>query len=262
MLNDKFNRIHPSAQLGANVTVESFTTIYENVEIGENTWIGPNVVIFPDTKIGKNCTIYPGAVLGAVSQDLKYKGEKASVEIGDNTVIRECVTIHKATADKLVTRVGDHCLLMAYTHVAHDVQIGNHCIIANGAGIAGHVEIGDYVTIEGMVGIQQFVKIGDYAFIGACSNLRKDVPPFIRASRTKEEFCVFIGVNTIGLKRRGFADTAIQQIEQMYKILYIHNKNFSLGQEEIEKNITDSIYKQQILDFIRNAKSGIVKGII
>jgi UDP-N-acetylglucosamine acyltransferase len=200
--------------------------------------------------------------LGAVSQDLKYKGEKAFVEIGDDTVFRECVTVHKATADKVVTRIGKNCLIMAESHVAHDVQIGNHCIIANSAAIAGHVVIGDYVTIEGMVAIQQFVKIGDYSFIGGCSVIRKDIPPYIRASRTKTEFCVYIGVNTIGLKRRGFSEEEIVLIEKMYKILYIHHKNFTNSKKEIEETIQDSKYKDEVLNFIEHSASGIIKGLV
>jgi UDP-N-acetylglucosamine acyltransferase len=261
-------KIHPlayvdsKAKLGENVVVEPFTTIYGDVEIGDNTWIGPNATIFSDTKIGSNCKVFPGAVLGAVSQDLKYKGEKTFVEIGNNTAIRECVTIHKATSDKWVTKVGGNCLIMAYAHLAHDVWVGDHCIIANSAGIAGHVQIEDYVTIEGMVGIQQFVKVGAYSFIAATSAIRKDVPPYVRASRFGEDPCVFVGVNTIGLRRKGFDDEAVKNIEDIYRILYVKNKNFSRGIKEVLDTLPHSAYRDIILNFIKESEVGVIRGLI
>jgi len=159
-------------------------------------------------------------------------------------------------------RVGFSIIDAAECVIEDDVQIGHHCIIANSAGIAGHVEIGNYVTIEGMVGIQQFVKIGNYAFVGGDSTVRKDIPPYIRASRTKDEFCAYIGVNTIGLNRRGFQDKEIEKIEEIYKVLYIRNKNFTKGQKEIEETLEPSNYRTEILEFIQSSKSGIIKGMI
>jgi UDP-N-acetylglucosamine acyltransferase len=165
--------IHPDAKIGNNVTIEPFTSIYGDVEIGDGTWIGPNVTIFDGARIGTNCKIYPGAVISAVSQDLKYNGEYTTTHIGNNTTIRECVTIHKGTADRYKTVVGSNCLLMAYVHVAHDCIIGDNVIIANSTQLAGHVTIDDWVVIEGMVGIQQFVHIGAHAFIAGSSNVTK-----------------------------------------------------------------------------------------
>ena len=180
---NQLSYIHPDAKLGANVTVEPFSTVYENVEIGEGTWIGPNVTIFPGARIGKNCRIFPGAVIAAIPQDLKFSGEETTVEIGDNTTIRECVTVNRGTTDKMKTAIGSNCLLMAYVHVAHDCIIGNNVIIANSVNLAGHVTIEDYAILEGLVAVQQFVTIGAHTFITGGSLVRKNVPPFTKAAR-------------------------------------------------------------------------------
>ena len=256
MSNQVLNNIHPEAKVGEGVVVESFSTIYEDVEIGEGTWIGPNVTIFPGARIGKNCKIFPGAVIAAVPQDLKFAGEYTTVEIGDNTVIRECVTVHRATADKLVTKVGSNCLLMAYVHIAHDVQVGDNVIIANGTGIAGHVIIEDDVIIEGMVGVQQFVRIGAHSFIGGSSNVRKNVPPYIKAAR---EPLSYVGVNSIGLRRRGYTDDEVKLIENIYRTLYVYNQNISNAVEEIKDQYEESPLREQILSFIEVSSKGIIK---
>ena len=256
MSSQVLNNIHPEAKIGEGVIVESFSTVYEDVEIGEGTWIGPNVTIFPGARIGKNCKIFPGAVIAAVPQDLKFSGEYTTVEIGDNTVVRECVTIHRATADKLVTKVGSNCLLMAYVHIAHDVHVGNNVIIANGTGIAGHVIIEDNVIIEGMVGVQQFVRIGAHSFIGGSSNVRKNVPPYIKAAR---EPLSYVGVNSIGLRRRGYSDDEVKLIENIYRTLYVYNQNISSAVEEIKEQYEDSPLRKQILSFIEVSSKGIIK---
>lgn len=249
--------IHPEAKIGENVTIESFTTIHKDVEIGDGTWIGPNVTIFEGAKIGKNCKIFPGAVISAIPQDLKFNGEVTTVEIGDNTIIRECVTINKGTNDKLKTTIGNNCLLMAYVHVAHDCSIGNNCILANCVNLAGHVEIEDYVIIEGVVGVQQFVKIGRHSFIAAGSNVRKNVPPYVKAAR---EPLSYAGVNSIGLRRRGIPTESILQIEDIYRSIYVKGLNVSNAVRVIEQEAPQSEEKEIILNFIEESTKGIIRG--
>lgn len=250
--------IHPKAKIGKNVTIGPFVTIYEDVEIGDDTFIHPNAIIYPDTIIGSGCKIFPGAIIGIVNQDLKYKGEKSNTVIGNNTVIREYATIHKGTADRMTTKVGDNCLIMAYTHLGHDCLVGNNVIIANNGSLAGHITIEDFAIIEGVVAAQQFVNIGAHSFIAGASLVRKSVPPYIRVAR---EPLQFIGVNTIGLARRGFDKEVIKQIEDIYRIIFVRGHNITNALEIVESEIPDSKYRKEILDFIRNQKDGIVKGI-
>ena len=250
--------IHPDAKIGKNVIIEPFSTVYENVEIGDGTWIAPNVTIFQGARIGKNCRIFPGAVISAIPQDLKFKGENTTAEIGDNTTIRECVTINRGTANKMKTAIGSNCLLMAYVHVAHDCIIGNNVIIANSVNLAGHVEIEDYSILEGLVAIQQFVKIGAHAFITGGSLVRKNVPPFTKAAR---EPLQYIGINSVGLRRRGFSNERILEIEDIYRTLYIKGHNVTNALAIIEQEAPVSTEKEQILDFIRESKDGIMRGI-
>ena len=249
--------IHPDAKIGKNVTIEPCACIYGDVEIGDDTWIGPNVTIFDGARIGSGCKIFPGAVISAVSQDLKYKGEYTTTHIGNNTTIRECVTVHKGTADRLKTVVGDNCLLMAYVHVAHDCLIGNNVIIANSTQLAGHITIGDHVIIEGMVGTQQFVRIGDHAFIAGGSMVRKNVPPFVKAAR---EPLSYVGVNAIGLRRRGFTDEQVMNVEDTYRIIYVQNNNTTKAIEIAEKELASSSEKSKIIEFIQGSEKGIMRG--
>jgi UDP-N-acetylglucosamine acyltransferase len=216
--------ISSKATIGQNVRVDPFSMIHENVIIGSNTRIHANVSIYPGTVIGENCEIFPGAVIGVVPQDLKFDGEETSVIIGDNTIIRECVTIHRGTKDKWKTSIGNNCLLMTYVHVAHDCQIGNNVILASYTGLSGHVIIDDYAILEGKVAAQQFAHIGTHAFIGGASLIRKDVPPFIKAAR---EPLTFAGVNSVGLRRRGYTDETVREIEDIYRILYVQNSNIT-----------------------------------
>jgi UDP-N-acetylglucosamine acyltransferase len=250
--------IHPDAKIGNNVTIEPFTTIYGDVEIGDNTWIGPNVTIFDGARIGSNCKIFPGAVISAVSQDLKYNGEYTTTHIGNNTTIRECVTVHKGTADRKKTVVGDNCLLMAYVHVAHDCIIGNNVIIANSTQLAGHITIGDWVVIEGMVGTQQFVHIGDHAFVAGGSMVRKNVPPFVKAAR---EPLSYVGVNSIGLRRRGYTDEQVKNIEDTFRVIYVQNNNMSKAITIVNEELPASDEKTKIVDFIENSAKGIMRGL-
>lgn len=251
--------ISKKAQLGVNVRVENFSTIYEDVVIGDGTIIHPNVTIYPGTRIGKNCEIFPGAVIGVTPQDLKFEGEYTTVEIGDNTVIRECVTIHRGTKDKWKTSVGSNCLLMTYVHVAHDCQIGNNVILASYVGLSGHVIIDDYAILEGKVGTQQFVRIGAHSFIAGGSLVRKNIPPFIKAAR---EPLVFAGVNSIGLRRRGYSDIEVKEIEDIYRLLYVQNQNITNGINAIQELIPESGHKREILDFIADSDKGIIRGML
>jgi UDP-N-acetylglucosamine acyltransferase len=252
-------QIHPKAKLGTNVHVGPFTIIHEDVEIGDGTHIESNVTIYQGARIGKNCTIYPGAVISAIPQDLKFKGEYTTTEVGDNTVIRECVTIHRGTTDKMKTVVGSNCLLMCYVHIAHDCIVGNNVIIANYSGIAGHCVIEDWVVIEGMCGLQQFIHVGEHSFIAGMSQVRKDVPPFVRVAR---EPLTFAGVNAIGLRRRGTTDETVKIIEDIYRNLFILNNSIPSGVAVIEKEIPECEEKRKVLDFIKKSERGIIKGPI
>lgn len=250
--------VHPKARIGKNVTIEAFATVYEDVEIGDDTYIHPNAVIYPDTIIGKGCKIFPGAVIGIVNQDLKYKGEKSNTVIGNNTVIREYVTIHKGTADRMTTKVGDNCLIMCYTHLGHDCVVGNNVIIANNGSLAGHITVEDFVVIEGVVAAQQFVRIGAHSFVAGASLVRKSIPPYVRVAR---EPLQFIGVNTIGLNRRGFDKEVIKQIEDIYRIIFVRGHNLSNALEIVENEMPDTAIRRQIVEFIKSQKEGIIKGI-
>lgn len=249
--------IDPKAKIGANVFIGPFTTIAADVEIGDGTWIGPNVTIMDGARIGKNCRIFPGAVISAIPQDLKFEGETTTTEIGDNTTIRECCTLNRGTKDRMKTKVGSNCLLMAYVHVAHDAFIGDNCIIANSANIAGHVDIEDWVVIEGVVAIQQFVRVGQHAFVAGGSLVRKNIPPYVKAAR---EPLSFVGVNTIGLRRRGFSNESVAAIEDVYRTIYIHNSNISRALHAAELELPQTDEKKNILDFIQASDKGIIRG--
>ena len=250
--------ISPDSKIGKGTIVAPFATIYEDVIIGENCNIGPNTVIYPGTRIGNNVQIYPGAIIGPPSQDLKYKGEYTTTEIGDNTVIREYVTIHKGTTDRMKTVVVKNCLLMAMVHIAHDCLIGDHVIIANNGALSGHVTVGEYAIIEGMVGVQQFIHIGQHAFIGGGSLVRKNVPPFVKAAR---EPISYIGVNTVGLRRRGYSDHQVSLIEDIYRVIYVQNSNLSVALNIVNLELPASAEKDIIVEFIRNSTKGIMRGI-
>ncbi len=256
----KLANINTEAKIANNVTIQSFTTIFEDVVIGEGTVIGPNVTIYPGSRIGKNCQIFPGAVIGAVPQDLKYHGEYTTTEIGDNTVIRECVTIHRGTNDRNKTKVGKNCLLMCYVHIAHDCFLGDNVIIANNTNLAGHVTVDNWAIIEGMVGVQQFVNIGEHAFVAGMTSVRKDVPPFIRVAR---EPLSYAGVNSIGLRRRGMEDKTIKLIEDLYRIVFVLNNSVSKGIKQVDKELdTTEDIVIKVTDFIKKSEKGIIKGLI
>lgn len=248
--------ISPEAVLGNNVKVDPFAVIHEDVRIGEGTHIMSGAVIMSGTTIGKNCLIFPGAVLGAIPQDLKFIGEKTTVEIGDNTTIRECVTINRGTQDKWKTVIGSNCLLMAYSHVAHDCILGDYVILSNSVQLAGHVEVGDWAIIGGMAGAPQFSRIGAHCYVFGHTVINKDVPPFMKAGRSPISYA---GVNSVGLQRRGFSSDAINQILEIYRNLYNKGFNTSQALEYIEKDLPDSPERNMILTFIKESKRGIVK---
>ena len=249
--------IHPAAKIHPSVVIEPFTTIAQNVEIGEGTWIGSNVTIMEGARIGKNCRIFPGAVISAIPQDLKFQGEETVAIIGDNTTLRECVTVNRGTASKGKTVVGSNCLLMAYCHVAHDAVIGNNVIISNATQIAGEVVVDDYAVIGGGTMIHQFCHIGCHVMIQGGALIGKDVPPYVKAGR---EPLVYSGVNSIGLHRRNFTNEQINDIQNFYRFLYLSKYNVSEALDHIEAELPQTSERDEIIAFIRNSKRGIIRG--
>jgi UDP-N-acetylglucosamine acyltransferase len=256
-MNQPLAYVHPQAKVARNVVIEPFTTIHNNVTIGSGTWIGSNVTIMEGARIGKNCRIFPGAVISAIPQDLKFDDEETTVEIGDNVTIRECVTINRGTSDRMKTVIGNDCLIMAYCHIAHDCNVSDGCIFSNNSTLAGHVNVGPNVVMAGMVAVHQFVSIGHHSFVTGGALVRKDVPPFVKAAR---EPLSYVGVNSVGLRRRGFAPDKIKEIQQIYRILYQKNYNNTQALQIIEAEMEATHERDEILEFIRSSKRGIMKG--
>jgi UDP-N-acetylglucosamine acyltransferase len=253
------NYVHTEAIIGTNTILEPFCYIDKDVKIGNNCWIGNNVTIYSGARIGDNVKIFPGAVISSIPQDLKFSGEETTVEIGNNTTIREYVTISRGTEDKMTTSIGENSLIMAYSHIAHDCIIGNNCVIVNGVQIAGHVNVSDYAIIGGGTLVHQFVKIGEHSMIAGGSLIRKDVPPFCKAGK---EPLSYRGVNSIGLKRRDFSSDQINLIQNIYRILYLEGRNNSQAIEKIKTDISNSDEKEAVLKFIKNSERGIIKGLL
>lgn len=251
--------VHPGAKIAQNVGIEPFVSIHNNVEIGEGTWIGPHVTIMEGARIGRNCKIFPGSVISAIPQDMKYAGEESLVIIGDNVTIREYCTINKGTADRMKTSIGDNVLIMAYVHIAHDCHIGKHAILANATTLGGHVTIGDYAILGGHTAVHQFVNIGEHTMISGGSLARKDIPPYAKAAR---EPLSYVGINSIGLRRRGFSAEKINEIQDIYRILYIRGYNTTQALSLIEIEFPATYERDVILDFIRNSDRGIMRGFI
>ena len=251
-----FTSIHPDALLADDVQVDPFTMIHKNVQIGAGSWIGSNVTIMEGARIGKNCRIFPGAVIAADPQDLKFDGEQTTVEIGDNTTIREFVTVHRGTRDRWKTKVGSNCMILAYSHIAHDCIIGDNCILSNNSQVAGHVVLGDWVILGGMCAIHQFVKVGSHVFIGGGSLVGKDIPPYIKAARLPLSYA---GVNSVGLKRRGFTIDKINHILDIYRVIYNKGMNTSQALEFLEEEFPASDERDEIIGFIRDSGRGIIK---
>ena len=258
MIQENMSFVHPDAKIGKNVRIDAFAYVADNVHIGEGTWIGPNATVLSGARIGKHCQIFPGAVISGIPQDLKFEGEETTAEIGAYTTVRECVTINRGTSFRGKTKVGSNCLLMAYAHVAHDCTLGDHVILANSVNLAGHVVVEDFAILEGTVAVQQFVKIGGHAFVTGGSMVRKNVPPYVKAGR---EPLSFVGVNTIGLHRRGYDLSTIQQIEDIYRLLYVRGYNTTKAVKIIQEEIEESREKNYILDFIKGSTKGIMRGL-
>lgn len=256
-MNQPLAYIHPSAKIADTVVIEPFTTIHKNVEIGEGTWIGSNVTIMQGARIGKNCRIFLGAVISAIPQDLKFEGEDSLAVIGDGTTIRECVTINRGTKESGKTVVGNNCLIMAYAHVAHDCVIKDHAIIVNGVALAGHVEVGEYAILGGLCAVHQFIKIGKHAMVGGGSLVRKDVPPYVKAAK---EPISYMGVNSIGLRRRGISNEKIVEIQNIYRIIFQKHYNTTQALEIIETEVAPTDERDEIIEFLRNSQRGIMKG--
>ena len=249
--------VHPEAKIGNNVIIEPYATVQKDVVIDDNSWIGPTAIIWDGARLGKNVKVYPGASVSSVPQDLKFAGEKTETFIGDNTVIREAVTISRGTTDKFKTVIGKNCLLMAYVHVAHDCIIGNNCVLVNTVQVAGHVTIEDWAIIGGASALHQFVKVGAHVMLSGGSLVRKDVPPFTKAAR---EPLAYAGVNTIGLRRRGFTSEKILEIQEIYRYMFLKGTNNTKAIEMVEREVPQSQERDYILDFIRTSERGIMKG--
>lgn len=248
--------ISPEAIIGKNVKVDPFAVIHEGVTIGDETHVMSNAVIMTGTIIGKKCIVFPGAVIGAIPQDLKFVGEETTVEIGDNTTIRECVTISRGTKDRWKTVIGKNCLIMAYAHIAHDCILRNNVILANTVQLAGHVEVGDYAIIGGLSGAAQYTRIGAHTYIAGNTDINKDVPPFIKAGRTPLSY---VGINSVGMQRRGFTGNTINEVLEIYRNIYNKGLNISQALEFVEQQLPDSSEKNSIVCFIKKSKKGIVK---
>ncbi|MDC7998271.1 acyl-ACP--UDP-N-acetylglucosamine O-acyltransferase [Gilvibacter sediminis] len=256
-MNQPLAYVHPGAKIAKNVVIEPFTTIHNNVVIGEGTWIGSNVTIMEGARIGKNCNIFPGAVISAIPQDLKFNDEDTIVEIGDGTTLREYVTVNRGTEDRGKTVIGKNCWIMAYCHIAHDCIVGDNCIFSNNSTLAGHITVGDHVVLAGMTAIQQFCTIGNHAFVTGGSLVRKDVPPYVKAAR---EPLSYVGINSVGLRRRGFSTEKIREVQNIYRILYQKNLNNTQAVAIIEAEMEATPERDEVLEFIKRSKRGIMKG--
>lgn len=253
------NSIHPGAKIGNNVKIGNFTTIHDDVVIGDNCEIDCNVNIYPGARIGEGVKIFPGVTVAAIPQDLKFRGEETFAYVGNGSVLRECATVHRGTASKGKTVVGENCLLMAYVHIAHDCVIGNQVIISNAAQMAGEVVVDDCAVIGGGSLIHQFCHIGRNVMLQGGALVNKDIPPFIKAAR---EPISFVGLNSIGLQRRGFKPEEIQQIADIYRILYMSDLNVTNALRTIRENCPPSRFRDEIVNFVENSNRGVVRSAI
>ncbi len=251
--------IHPDAVIGKNLEIGNFTTICEDVEIGDNCQISNNVTIFPGARIGNNVKIFPGAVIAAVPQDLKFKGEYTTVHIGDNTTLRECVTVHRGTASKGKTVVGDNCLIMAYCHIAHDCYLHNNIIMSNSVQLAGEVVVDDYAVIGGGSLIHQFCHIGKGIMLQGGALVNKDIPPYVKAAR---EPISYVGLNTVGMHRRGMPQEDIDVISAVYRLLYLTDLNITNAVKLVLEKIPACPIRDEIVDFVRNSERGVIRSAI
>ena len=248
--------VHPDAQIGNNVTVEPFAYIAGDVVIGDDCWIGPGAVIHDGARIGKRCKIHTAASISCLPQDLKFRGEKTTAEIGDDNDIREYVTISRGTASRGKTVIGNGNLFMAYVHVAHDDVIGSHCVVANRCSFAGEVEVGDWVVIGGHCAIHQWTKIGDHVMLQGGCMLSKDVPPYITV---RSDTSSYAGLNRIGLQRRGFTDEQLDNLTKTCRILFQSDMNYLNACNEAEAQVPQSAERDALIDFIRSSQRGVIK---
>lgn len=251
--------IHPNAKIGKDVSIEPFAYIDDNTEIGDGTYIMSSANIRSGARIGKNCTIFPGAVIAGVPQDLKFQGEESLAVIGDYTTVREAVTVSRGTKAKGTTLVGSHCLLMAYSHVAHDCILKDHVILGNATQLAGEVEVDDYAILAGGTLVHQFTRIGKHVMIQGGTRLGKDIPPYIIAGR---EPVSYAGINLVGLRRRGFSNEQINQIQEIYRMLYQSGLNFTDATAKIEQDFASTEEVKSVVDFVKASPRGIVRGYL
>ena len=258
-MKQPFAYIHPAAKIHPSVVIDPFVSIDQNVEIGEGTHIGSNVTIMEGARIGKHCNIFPGAVISGIPQDLKFNGEETTAEIGDYTTIRECVTVNRGTASRGKTTVGSRCLIMAYSHIAHDCKIGDNVIMSNATQVAGEVVVDNFAVIGGGTLIHQFCHLGEHVMIQGGAHINKDIPPFVKAGRDP---IAFTGINSIGLRRRNFNNDQIRDIQEIYRYLYQSRLNVSDAVDRIEAELPATPERDLIIEFIRNSKRGIVRGYV
>lgn len=249
--------VHPEAKIAQNVVIEPFVSIHSNVEIEEGTWIGPHVTIMEGARIGKNVKLFPGSVISAIPQDLKYNGEESIVIIKDGAIIREYATINRGTSDRYKTVIGENSLLMAYTHIAHDCYIGKNCVIANAVNIAGHVSVSDYSLIGGLTAVHQFVNVGEFVMVSGGSLVRKDVPPYTKAAR---EPLSYVGINSIGMRRRGMDPEKIKEIQEIYRHIYLKGYNITQALSIVEAELPATQERDEIISFINSSERGIMRG--
>ncbi len=248
--------IHPDARIGKDVIIEPFAYIAGNVIIGDGTWVGPNSTIMDGARIGQKCRIFPTAVISGIPQDLKFRGEESTAEIGDNTTVREGATVNRGTAAVGRTIVGNGCLLMAYCHIGHDCKIGNNSIIGNATAMAGEVNVDEWAILSGGTLIHQFTRIGAHVILGGGSKVRTDVPPFIKADRDPLSY---MGINSVGLTRRGFPKERIDEIHNIYRVIYQNGMNVSQALDIVEKEFKSSPDRDYIIEFIRKSERGIIR---
>ncbi len=250
--------VHPEAKIGENVEIGPFAIVEKDVEIGDGTIVDGNATICEHTRIGKRCHIFPSAVVGAIPQDLKFKGELTYTFIGNDTTLRECSTVHRGTASKGKTVVGNNCLIMAYCHVAHDVEVKDHVIMSNATQLAGEVVVEDWAILGGGTLVHQFSHIGAHVMIQGGSHVNKDVPPYVLAARDPIQFC---GINSVGLGRRGFTKEQVEAIQQAYRTIFVSKLNISQALEKVMTEMPQSVERDLIVDFIKSSPRGVIKGI-
>ncbi|MDD2437125.1 MAG: acyl-ACP--UDP-N-acetylglucosamine O-acyltransferase [Massilibacteroides sp.] len=251
--------IHPDAKIGENVTIEPFAVIEKDVEIGDNCRIYTHAVLHNGARLGENCRIFPGAIIAGIPQDLKFAGEVTTAIIGDNTMVRECATVNRGTASKGKTVVGNNCLLMAYSHIAHDCVLKNHVIIGNACQIAGEVDIDDFAIVSGGCLVHQFSRISQHVMIQGGSRIGKDIPPYTLIGRDPIVYC---GINIVGLRRRGFTNQQVYLIQDIYRTLYTRGLNNTEAIKCIETEYEPGVERDLILNFIKTSSRGIVRGSI